>query len=57
MNTGVHIPFQINVFVFFRSTIAGSHGISIFNFLRSLHAASIVAAPIYIPTNSAILLL
>ena len=29
----------------------GSYGSSMFNFLRNLHAVSIVAAPIYKPTN------
>ena len=51
MNTGVHISFQINVFVFFekisRSGIAQSCGSSVFNFLRKLYTVSIVAAPIY----------
>ena len=31
---------------------AESYGSSVYNFLRNLHAFSIVAAPIYIPTNS-----
>ena len=33
-------------------TLAGSHGNSIFSFLRKLRLLSIVAAPIYIPSNS-----
>ena len=41
-NIGVHVSFQISVFIFFGyihgSGIAGSYGNSIFSFLRSLHA-------------------
>ena len=41
INMGVHISFPVNIFIFFgqipSSWIAGSYGISIFNFLRNLH--------------------
>ena len=41
MNMGLHVSFQISVFVFFRYVsryrIAGSYGGSIFSFLRTLH--------------------
>ena len=41
MNVGVHVSFQISVFVFFsyvaKSGIAGSYGNSIFSFFRNLH--------------------
>ena len=56
MNIGVHVSFQIRVFVFFnyipRSRIAGSYGNSFSAFTETSILFSIVAAPIYIPTNS-----
>ena len=38
MNIKTHVPFQINVFVFFRSGIAEAYGSCIFSFLWNLHA-------------------
>ena len=56
MNIGVHVSFQIWVSTFSRymprSGIAGSYGSSIFSFEGTSVLFSIVAAPIYIPTNS-----
>ena len=41
MNIGVHVSFQISVFIFFRyiprSRIAGSYGNPVYSFLRSFH--------------------
>ena len=54
VNTGVHISFQTGVLSFSgyipRSAIAGSYGSSTVK--ESSILFSIVAAPIYIPTNS-----
>ena len=56
MNIGVHVSFQISVFVFFRyipgSGIAGSNGSLILVFWETSILFSTVAAPTYIPTNS-----
>ena len=56
MNIGVHVPFQISVFVYFgyisRCGIAGLYGSSIFSFLEASMLFSIMATPVYIPTNS-----
>ena len=44
MNAGVHVSFQVSVFIFFRhrprSKTAGLYGSSIFSFLRSHHIVS-----------------
>ena len=57
VNIGVHVSFRISVFIFFRYTpksgIAGSHSSSIFSFLGTSILFSTVAAPMYIPINSA----
>ena len=56
MNTGVQVSFHIRVFIFSgympRSRFARSYVHSIFSFLGNLILFFIVAAPIYIPTNS-----
>ena len=55
-NIGVHVPFQISVFVYFgyisRCGIAGLYSSSIFSFLEASMLFSIMATPIYIPTDS-----
>ena len=58
MNNRVYISFQISVSVLYRKIprgeIAGSYGNYSFNFFEELSILfSIVAAPIYIPTNCA----
>ena len=57
MNMGVWICLHDSGFISFgyisRSGIPGSYGRSIFNFLGTSILFSIVAVPIYIPTNSA----
>ena len=51
----VHLSFSRKVLSGYKakSGIAGSYDSSIFSFLRCCHMFSIVAVPIYIPTNSA----
>ena len=56
MNSGVHVPFQVSVFFNFgyisRYGIGVLYGSSILSFLEASMLFSIMAAPIYIPTNS-----
>ena len=54
INIGVHVSFQTMFFSEYipRSGIARLYSSSIFSFLRNFHKFSIVAIPIYIPTNS-----
>ena len=56
MNIGVHIAFQIRVFMFSScipsSGNAGSYDSSISSFLKEIPYCFPVIAPIYIPTNS-----
>ena len=56
MNTEDHISFNSSISNFFgsifRSGIARSYGSSIFSFLNHFILCSIVAVPIYIPTNN-----
>ena len=56
MNTEDHISFNSSISNFFgsifRSGIARSYGSSIFSFLNHFIMCSIVAVPIYIPTNN-----
>ena len=53
MNIEVYVSFQLKVFPGYmpRSRIAGSYSSSIFSFLGTSILFSMVAVPIYIPTN------
>ena len=55
VNIRAPLSFQISVFIFSRciprNGVDGSHGTSIFSVLKKYHTVSIVASPIYIPTN------
>lgn len=48
----MHTTFQIKVLESFTNIITGSYSSCIFNILRNLHTLSIVAVPLYAPTNS-----
>ena len=56
VTTGVHVSFQINVFIFFRyiprHRIAGSYDSPFLSFFGTSTLFSTVAIPISIPTNS-----
>ena len=54
MNIGMHVSFQIRVFIFSRYKLRSGvawYIITIFRLLRNLHIL-MVAAPVYIPTNT-----
>lgn len=52
---GIHVSFQISVFIFFvtipSGEIVGLFGSSFFSFLRHFHTVFLVATPVFILTN------